>query len=162
MYRILKYPHPALRKKAKPVKKIGEEELMLVRDMINLMLSNDGVGLAANQVGVLKQVFVASPNMRRDEVLVLFNPKIIRRRGKLISEEGCLSLPGINIKIKRAESIEVCGLDLEGKEIRIKANGLLARIIQHEIDHINGKLILDYLPYRVRRKYYKEFKGRCE
>ena len=135
---------------------------MLVRDMINLMLSNNGVGLAANQVGVLKQVFVASPNMRREEVLVLFNPRIIRRRGRVISEEGCLSLPGINIKIKRAASIEACGLDLEGKEIRIKADGLLARIIQHEVDHLNGKLILDYLPYRMRRKYYKELRERCK
>lgn len=157
-YKILTYPSPLLRKKAKEVKKIGEEELYLVRAMIEIMLKNEGVGLAANQIGVDKKVFVASPRMKPDEVLIVFNPRILKRQGRSVAEEGCLSLPGVRAKVKRASVVELRGMDLEGKPLQIRTEGLLARIIQHEVDHLEGKLILHYLPFRERRKILQELK----
>jgi peptide deformylase len=158
-YKILTYPSPLLRKKAREVKKIGEEELYLVRAMIEIMLKNGGVGLAANQIGVDKKVFVASPNMKADEVLIVFNPRILKRQGRSIAEEGCLSLPGVRARIKRALVVELRGMDLEGKPLQIRAEGLLARIIQHEVDHLEGKIILHYLPFRERKRILQGLKS---
>jgi peptide deformylase len=155
--KIVVYPDPILKKKASPVKNIGEEELNLVREMIDFMLENNGVGLAANQIGINKSVFVASPTMKREDVLVLFNPRIIEKRGFIEEMEGCLSLPGISAPVKRAIAVVVEGLDLNGEKQRIKATGLLARIIQHEVDHLNGKLFIHRLPFRERKKLLKEY-----
>jgi len=135
--------------------------LNLVREMIETMLENNGVGLAANQVGVSRRVFVASPTMKRDDVLVLFNPRIIGKSGSVEDMEGCLSLPGITATVRRANTVVVEGWDINGKTQKIKATGLLARIIQHEVDHLNGKLFIHRLPFRERKKLLKEYFNKC-
>ncbi len=159
--KIVTYPHPILKKKTAKVKEIGEEELNLVREMIETMLENKGVGLAANQVGVSKSVFVASPSMRRENVLALFNPKIVEKRGWIEDVEGCLSLPGISAIVKRANTVVVEGLNINGEKQTIKATGLLARIIQHEVDHLNGKLFIHHIPFRQRKKLLKTYFNKC-
>ena len=159
--KIVTYPDPVLKKKIAKVKEIGEQELNLVREMIETMLENNGVGLAANQVGVSRRVFVASPTMKRDDVLVLFNPRIIGKSGSVEDMEGCLSLPGITATVRRANTVVVEGWDINGKTQKIKATGLLARIIQHEVDHLNGKLFIHRLPFRERKKLLKEYFNKC-
>jgi peptide deformylase len=155
---IKKYPEPILKKKTITVSNVGENELNLIRSMIDTMLAMRGVGLAANQIGVNKQIFVASPTMQRSNVLIIINPKIIKKEGQIIEEEGCLSIPGITRKIKRYANIEIIGKDINEKEISMKANGLLSRIFQHEIDHLNGKLFIDHLPLREKLRTYRELK----
>jgi len=137
---IRKYPDPILKKKCKPVQKITQEDVELIENMFETMHQNGGVGLSACQVGVLKQITVVSIGKKS---LVLINPKILSRKGVRISEEGCLSIPGVFLKIKRAEEIEVEALNQDGKKFRIKARGLLSYCLQQEIDHLNGILILN-------------------
>ena len=157
---VVSYPQRVLRRKTKPVKGAGEEELNLVRHMIEVMFENRGVGLSANQIGVNKRIFIASPRMKRDEVFIFINPKIVRKYGRAMDEEGCLSVPGISAFIQRYKDVEVEALNLEGKLFRMKAEGLTARIIQHEIDHLNGRIFLDRVPFKERRKCLKRFKQR--
>lgn len=136
--------NPILRKKAKEVKKITPEIKRLILDMTETMGKAPGIGLAAPQVGRLLRLIAAKPNHK---IIVLINPQIKKfSRKKEIMEEGCLSLPNQSyLPIERAYKIKVKGLNAEGKKIKIKANGLLARIIQHEIDHLDGILIVDRL-----------------
>ena len=143
------YPAKVLRQKARPVEKITSEVQDIIHQMIKLMKKHDGVGLAANQVGVLKQIIVI---MTGSGPLALINPEIIFRQGEREEEEGCLSLPGVIVRVKRAEEIKVRALDKKGMEIVLQANGLPARAIQHEIDHLQGKLIIDYLNFWQKRK----------
>jgi len=143
------YPAKVLRQKARPVEKITSEVQDIIHQMIKLMKKHDGVGLAANQVGVLKQIIVI---MTGSGPLALINPEIIFRQGEKEEEEGCLSLPGVIVRVKRAEEIKVRALDKKGMEIVLQANGLPARAIQHEIDHLQGKLIIDYLNFWQKRK----------
>ncbi|RLF05082.1 MAG: peptide deformylase [Thermoprotei archaeon] len=159
--KIVTYPDPVLKKKTAKAKEIGEEELNLVREMIETMLENEGVGLAANQVGVSKSVFVASPSMKREDMLVLFNPRIVEKRGWIEDVEGCLSLPGISAIVKRANTVVVEGLNINGKKQAIKATGLLARFIQHDVDHLNGKLFIHHIPFRQRKKLLKIYFNKC-
>lgn len=158
---IKKYPDPVLKKKTQLVSSIGEKELNLIRNMIDTMLALKGVGLAANQVGENEQIFVASPTMQRSDVIVIINPKIIKVEGEISEEEGCLSLPGITKRVKRYAIVEVKGKDINEKEIIIRADGLLARIFQHEIDHLAGRLFIDRLPLAERIKIYHELRKRC-
>ncbi len=140
---IKKYPDPILRKKAKEIKEITPEIEQLAQDMTETMLKSkpEGVGLAAPQVGVLKKMFAAQTDQGPR---VFVNPEIVKKSKETeIIEEGCLSLPGIWLKIKRSKWLEVRYLDKEGKIAKIKAEGLLARVLQHEIDHLNGILIID-------------------
>lgn len=144
---IKKYPDPVLRKKAEEIKEITPEIRELSRDMIETMLKNDpeGVGLAGPQVGVSKRIFIAQTEKRP---AVFINPKITRKsKRREAMEEGCLSVPGIWLKVKRAESLELEALDINGQKLRIKAEGLIARILQHEIDHLNGVLIIDKVSF---------------
>ena len=140
---IRKYPDPILKKKCPEVKKITPEIKKLAEEMIEILEKSNGVGLAAPQIGELKRVIVVQTE-RRPEVFI--NPQIVKKsRETVTTEEGCLSFPGIWLKIKRAKEVEVQALDKEGKEVQIKAEGMPARILQHEIDHLNGIMFVDYL-----------------
>ncbi len=136
-------PDPILRQKSKRVSSIDGSIHKLIGDMVETMHSVSGVGLAAPQVGIPLRVFVIG--LPEEEDIALINPKIVRRRGERLVNEGCLSLPGYVGEIKRAESVTAKGRDRNGKEIRIKADGLLAQALEHEIDHLNGVLYIDQL-----------------
>lgn len=137
-------PDPVLRQKAKRVSNIDGSIKKLVRDMIETLHAEPGrVGLAAPQTGIPLRVIVIG--LPEEEDIVVINPQIVRRRGERWLNEGCLSVPGYFGEIKRAESVTVKGRDQNGKEVRIKADGLLAQVLEHEIDHLNGILYLDYL-----------------
>jgi len=138
------YPEAILRRKTQPVKKFDEELHRILKDMAQIMYTNKGVGLAANQVGLDLSLLVADAG---DKLYKLVNPKIILKQGKEIMEEGCLSIPGICVKVKRAKKIKVQAQDEYGKPLIIETEGLLSRILQHEIDHLKGKLIIDYLGF---------------
>ena len=137
------FSDPVLRQKSKRVRVIGGSIQKLIADMIETMHAASGVGLAASQIGIpLRVVAIGLPEQ---EAIVLINPQIVRRTGERQVIEGCLSIPGYTGEIKRSESVKVKGLDQSGKEIRIKADGLLAQALEHEIDHINGVLYIDHL-----------------
>ena len=137
------YSDPILRKKAGIVKSIGEKERKLAYDMIETMRSANGIGLAAPQVGVSKQIIVIEAMEKGAEALVFINPKVLEKRGKSSFCEGCLSVPGITSDIVRPESVAVEALNLEGEVLKIRTGGLLARVIQHEVDHLDGILFID-------------------
>ena len=136
-------PDPILRQKAKRVRTIDDSIKKLIDDMLETMHAASGVGLAAPQVGVPRRVIVIG--IPEEEPIVLINPAIVRKTGERIINEGCLSIPGYVGEVKRAESIRVKGRDQSGKEIRLKAEELLAQALEHEIDHLNGVLYIDYL-----------------
>lgn len=136
--------NPILRKKSQPIKKIDEEIKVLAKNMLETMIKNNGVGLSACQVGKNIRMFVVNPNLSKKTVFI--NPEIIKISKKAnISEEGCLSLPGIFVQKKRAKSLKIKAkaIDENGKQFKLKAKDLLARVVQHEIDHLNGILIID-------------------
>ena len=136
-------PDPVLRQKSKRVRSIDKSIHRLIDDMLETMHSAAGVGLAAAQLGTLLRVIVIG--IPEEEDIVLINPEIVRRTGERVVDEGCLSIPGYIGQIKRAELVRVKGLDSSGKKIRIKADELLAQALEHEIDHLNGVLYIDYL-----------------
>lgn len=143
--KICKYPEPVLKKRTLEVKKVSEADKRLVEDMIETMKASGGVGLAANQVGISKRIFVFNPSEEDWRADALINPVIIKRRISEKTEEGCLSLPGITAEVRRYKYVLVEGLDIDGRHVRFEAKGLLARIIQHEVDHLDGKLFIDRL-----------------
>ena len=136
-------PDPVLRQRSKRVRTLDGSVQKLVSNMLETMHSAGGVGLAAPQVGVPLRVIVIGTPGKED--IALINPQIVRRTGERLVTEGCLSIPGYVGEIKRAESVKVKGRDQSGKEIRIKANELLAEALEHEIDHLNGVLYIDHL-----------------
>ena len=140
---ILTLPEPILRQKSKRVGSIDGSIRKLADDMIETMHAASGVGLAAPQVGVPLRVIVIG--MPEEEEIVLINPQVVRRSGERLITEGCLSVPGYFGEIQRAQRVTVKGKDLSGKEIRIKAEELLAQALEHEIDHLNGLLYIDHL-----------------
>jgi peptide deformylase len=137
---IVTYPQSVLQKQAKAVPKIDAATKKLVEDMVATLRAASGLGLAANQVGVLQKVFVYDDG---NGLGIMINPKIVRRSGEQVGIEGCLSVPGLQGEVKRANEVIVKGTDLNGKAVKITAEGLLARIFQHEIDHLEGTLFLD-------------------
>lgn len=139
-------PDPALRRKAKRVRNIDGSIQRLIDDMIETMQAAPGVGLAAPQVGVQLRVIVFA--LPGEEVVALLNPEVVKRSGERLVEEGCLSIPGYQGEIKRSLSVTVKGRDRQGRQVRIRARDLLAEIIEHEIDHINGVLYIDHLESR--------------
>jgi len=151
--KICKYPEPVLKKRALEVKKVSEADKRLIENMIETMKASGGVGLAANQVGISKRIFVFNPSEEDWRADAMINPVIIKRRGSEKTEEGCLSLPGITAEVRRYKYVLVEGLDIDGRHVRFEAKGLLARIIQHEVDHLDGKLIIDKAS-RLKRKLY--------
>ncbi|MFB0559483.1 MAG: peptide deformylase [Dehalococcoidales bacterium] len=144
-------PDPVLRQKSKRVRVIDGSVQRLIGDMLETMRSAGGVGLAAPQLGVPLRVIVIG--IPEQEDIVLINPEVVRRTGECLVNEGCLSVPGYIGEIKRAESVRVKGRDQSGKEIRIRANELLAQVLEHEIDHLNGVLYVDRLesPDKLRK-----------
>jgi peptide deformylase len=153
---ICTYPEEILRQRAEPITEIDEEVVKLVDHMTETMYSAPGIGLAATQVGVAKQVLVVdiAPRRPESELIVLINPEIVAAEGEVIFEEGCLSVPDYQAEVKRHEKITVRGLNLKGEEVEIEAEGLLAVVLQHEIDHLNGMLFIDRLS-KLKRDLYK-------
>lgn len=143
---ILRYPDPRLHKTAAPVTEVDDRIRTLVRDMAETMYAAPGIGLAATQVDVHERVIVIDVSEEGDDLLVLINPEIIWKSDeKQVFEEGCLSVPEIYDEVERAARIRVCALDEHGKEFELDAEGLLAVCIQHEIDHLDGKVFVEYL-----------------
>lgn len=161
---ILEFPDERLRKKAKPLETVDVTARQLIDDMLETMYAAPGIGLAANQVNVQKRLIVLDVSEEKNSPLVLVNPEVIAKEGEEESDEGCLSVPGVFEKVKRAEKIRVRGLDREGNPLEFDADGLLAVCIQHEIDHLDGKLFVDYLsPLKrqlARKKVKKEQRQR--
>jgi len=151
------FPNPVLRKKARQVARVGNDERKLAYDMIETMRSANGVGLAAPQVGISKRIIVVeSVDNDNKAALVLINPKIIQKKGRISFCEGCLSLPGVSSEVVRPEFITLEALNLDGDVLKINADGLLARIIQHETDHLDGVLFIDKIGFLKRRKIVKQ------
>ena len=142
--KIVTIPSGILRKKAVTVMDVGTQEKELMNDMTNIMYSTGGVGLAAPQIGISKNILIADTGK---ELLKMANAKILSRRGSTWMEEGCLSVPQKTVKVKRAQEIKVSYIDENNMSHTKTFKGMSARIIQHEIDHINAKLIIDYLPW---------------
>lgn len=145
---ILTYPDPFLLKKAAPVSRVDDKVRELIRDMFETMHASSGVGLAAPQIGVGKRVIVVdvSPVEKETAPLALINPEIVDRRGLVEGTEGCLSIPGVEGIVPRAESVLVRALDPQGVPVQVPARGFLARALQHEIDHLDGILFIDRIP----------------
>lgn len=157
---ILNYPDDRLRTVAKPVENVDDAIKQLVDDMFETMYSAPGIGLAATQVNVHQQVIVIDISEQKDQPLCLINPEIIAEEGTERCEEGCLSVPDIYESVERSEKVTVKAMDRNGDEYTLDADGLLAVCIQHEIDHLKGKLFVDYLSplkfQRVKKRLLKQ------
>ncbi len=152
--KLVTYPHPILRHKSKPIVRVDGELQNLVQQMFEIMYEFRGVGLAANQVNLPIRLFIANPSgdpEEKEQEMVFLNPVINRPKGSEEAEEGCLSLPGINAPIKRSKSLHVNAYSLSGTEIAGEVDGFLARIIQHELDHLDGVLFIDRLSDEIAR-----------
>ena len=163
---ILEFPDPRLRTRAAPVAVVDESIRELIDNLFETMYAAPGIGLAATQVDVHQRVLVVDLSQDRTEPLALINPEIVAREGSVEAEEGCLSVPGIDdTRTTRAERISVRALDRNGQPLEFAAEGLLAVCIQHEIDHLEGKLFVDYLSdlkrTRIRKKLEKERRERA-
>ncbi len=157
---ILHYPDPRLRNRAQAVERVDDAVRRLVDDMLETMYAAPGIGLAAIQVNVPKRVITIDISEHGDQPLCLINPEILELTGSIETEEGCLSLPGIYESVERADAIRARGLDRDGQAVEFEAEGLLAVCVQHEIDHLDGKLFVDYLSQlkrqRIRKKAHKQ------
>lgn len=157
---VLRFPDERLRTVAKKIEDVDKSITALISDMFETMRDENGIGLAATQVNVHKRLVVMDVSENQDEPLVFINPEITQREGKTISEEGCLSVPNNYAQVERSEKITVEALDKAGKPFSLEADGLLAICIQHELDHLKGKLFVDYLSplkrQRIKTKLEKE------
>lgn len=155
--KILTYPHPVLRKKAEKIEKIDNDIKQLAADMGETMYNAPGVGLAANQIGVARQLIVVDVSKVENEkkYIVLINPEISEGEGSVVGEEGCLSVLEYESKVKRFQKIRVTALDIEGNALDFEAEDRFARIIQHEVDHLHGKLFIDRIS-RLKLGMYKK------
>jgi peptide deformylase len=157
---ILRFPDPRLKKIAARVEEVDGSICCLARDMAETMYEAPGIGLAATQVDVHKRVIVIDASETRDQLLTLINPEVIEKDGLQVCEEGCLSVPGIYDKVERAEHVVVRYLDLEGREQTVEATGLLAVCLQHEIDHLEGRVFVEHLSQlkqlRIKNKLAKQ------
>jgi len=160
---ILSFPDDRLRTRAKKVLQVDGKVRQLVDDMFETMYDAPGIGLAATQVNVHQRIVVIDVSKEKDQPLCLINPEIIEKDGEEECEEGCLSVPGIYETVQRADHIKVKALDRDGNEFELETGDLLAVCIQHEIDHLNGKLFVDYLSplkrQRIRKKLEKQKKA---
>src|SRR6478735_6438575 len=142
---ILQYPDPRLNTPAQRVEKIDAATRKLIDDMTETMYAAPGVGLAATQVNVHQQILVIDVSEDRSDLRVFINPEVTRREGLAVNQEGCLSVPGVYENVERADSVTVTALDRNGSRFTLNASGLLATCIQHEMDHLQGKVFVDYL-----------------
>ena len=160
---ILEYPDPRLRTRAEPVEAVDDAVRRLIDDMFETMYAAPGIGLAATQVNVHRRLLVADVSENHDDPRVFINPEILEKDGVEVSEEGCLSVPGFYEKVERAERIRVRALDRDGRAFEEELDGLLAVCVQHEIDHLDGKLFVDYLSdlkrQRIRKRIEKNRKN---
>ena len=160
--KILHYPDPRLRTVAQPVSRVDDTVRQLLDDMLETMYAAPGIGLAATQVNVDRRIVVIDISEERDQPLYLINPEITQLEGVEEMEEGCLSVPGVFETVQRADRVKMRALDRDGEPFELQADGLLAVCIQHEIDHLDGKLFVDYLSQlkqkRLRKKLEKEEK----
>lgn len=147
MLEVIKYPHPTLRHKSKPLKKVDGEVVKIVEEMFDLMYAQNGVGLAANQVNLPYRLFVLNleADPEKGEPFVFINPVISRRNGTIEAEEGCLSFPEIFVPVRRSESIVISAYNLAGEEMNLRLEGFFARAVQHEYDHLDGIVMSDRL-----------------
>ena len=147
--KIVRYGDTVLQQKAKEVENITDAEVLLVQDMVETMYKAPGVGLAAPQVGVSQRIMVTdtSGGEKEDNLLVIVNPQIVATDGEQYEEEGCLSIPGFSERVRRPKKIVIRGLDLEGREILLEGQDLLARAFCHEMDHLDGVMFLDHLSF---------------
>ena len=156
---ILIYPDQRLHKIAKHVEKVDERIKKLIEDMSETMYQAPGIGLAAPQVNVLERIIVVDISESKDSLLSMVNPEIVSSNGLAEHEEGCLSVPGVYAQVQRCENIRVRAQDREGKVFELDAKGMLGICIQHEIDHLDGKVFVDYLSHlkqaRIRKKMQK-------
>ncbi len=160
--KIRLFPEPVLRKKASLVKKITDEHRILLSKMAQAMYAGSGIGLAASQVGISEAMIVADIG---SGLYKLINPSVVKKQGAQALEEGCLSIPGVCIKVKRANRVLIKAWDEKGSPLTIEAEGLLACVLQHEIDHLRGKLIVDYasLVEKIRiKKKLKDLKQKAQ
>jgi peptide deformylase len=157
---ILTYPDPRLHKVATPVEKVDDSVRELARNMAETMYAAPGIGLAATQVDVHKRLIVIDVSEARDDLLVLINPEIIRADGRATQQEGCLSVPGVYDDVERYESITVRALGLDGQTFTKDASGLLSVCIQHEMDHLLGKVFVEYLSPLKRNRIKTKMKKR--
>lgn len=155
---ILRYPDPRLHTIAQPVVAINDDVKRFVADLAETMYAAPGVGLAATQVNRHQQIIVVDTSETRDQLLVLINPIIVERSGSVLREEGCLSVPGVFEKVARADSITVQALDSRGASFTLKAHDFLAVCIQHEIDHLMGKVFVEYLSPLKRSRLQQKLK----
>ncbi len=155
MLEILHFPDPRLRTRAKSVAAVDDQLRRLVDDMLETMYAAPGIGLAATQVNVHKRVIVIDLSKEQNQPLVLINPEVIEKRGVEEMEEGCLSVPGIYERVERADRVKVRALGRDGQAFDLEAEGLLAVCIQHEIDHLDGRLFVDYLSQLKRQRIRK-------
>lgn len=155
---ILRYPDERLHTVASPVERVDAEIRQLIKDMAETMYAAPGVGLAATQVDVHKRVIVIDVSEERDQLKTFINPELVATEGESEFEEGCLSVPGIFEKVRRADRITVRALDADGKPFTLEADGLLAVCIQHEMDHLEGKVFVEYLSRLKQQRILKKLK----
>ncbi len=164
LLKILEYPDPRLRKKASLISDFGQSLQTQIDDMFETMYAAPGIGLAATQVDFHQKMFVLDVSENKDKPLVFINPEIVELRGVEEMEEGCLSFPGVYAKVERADAVTIKALDRQGNAFEMDADGLLAVCIQHELDHLNGKLFVDYLSAlkrnRIKKRLEKELKAK--
>lgn len=162
--KILEFPDPRLRIKAKPVETVDDSLRRFIDDLFETMYDAPGIGLAATQVDVHRRLLVADVSSEKDDPWVLINPEIIEKDGVEVTEEGCLSVPGYFEEVERAEHVKVRFLDRDGKQQEADFDGLLAVCVQHEMDHLDGKLFVDYLSeakrQRIRKRLEKDRRSR--
>ncbi|MGH9579064.1 MAG: peptide deformylase [Terriglobales bacterium] len=158
LLQILRYPDARLYKVADPVREVNESIRQLVQDMAETLYAAPGIGLAATQVDVHQQVIVIDISENKDQLLVLINPEILESRGSAECEEGCLSVPGIFEKVTRAEWVRARALDPNGEPFQFEATGMLAVCVQHEIDHLKGRVFVDYLSRLKQERIIKKLK----
>jgi len=153
---ILHFPDPKLRTRAKPVESVDDAIRTLIDNMFETMYEAPGIGLAATQVDVHMRVIVVDVSEEKNQPLVFINPELLEKQGVEEMDEGCLSVPGIYEKVQRADSVKVRALDRNGQSFEMEADGLLAVCIQHEMDHLEGKLFVDYLSSLKRDRIQKK------
>jgi peptide deformylase len=153
---IFQYPHPCLREIAVPVLVFENSIKELASNMLETMYAAPGIGLAATQVNVAKQLLVIDTSKRKNQPFIIINPQVIEKSGEILNEEGCLSFPDIYVNVNRAEQISIKYQDENGKEKHLDADGMLSICIQHEMDHLQGKVFVDYLSSLKRNRIRKQ------